>query len=229
MAQRSGEKNIWLNSLHAIHKLIGCLVLAIIVYVVFPPHQVNKLSHLLFAWDVFGLSMVIISWITFFSTESSQIREESKKQDESRVIIFIIVLVSTLASLSGVVLLLLDKKSADNEQALQVPIALASMVFSWLLVHTVFAFRYAHIYYGNNEKDEKIHTGGLNFQDEKKPDFIDFAYFSFVIGMTCQTSDTEITSKRFRRLVLLHGLISFAFNTFILALTINVVGSLGSK
>ena len=228
MARRSAEKNTWLSRLHAIHKLIGCLVLAIIAYVVFPPNHVNKLSHLLFAWDVFGLCMIIISWITFFSTQSSQIREESKKQDESRVIIFIIVLVSTLASLSGVVLLLLDKKTT-GEQAWQVPIALASMVFSWLLVHTVFAFRYAHIYYGNDVKDEKIHTGGLNFQDEKKPDFIDFAYFSFVIGMTCQTSDTEITSKRFRRLVLLHGLISFAFNTFILALTINVIGSLGGK
>jgi uncharacterized membrane protein len=76
----------------------------------------------------------------------------------------------------------------------------------------------------DDEKDKV--TGGLEFPDEKNPDYLDFVYFSFVVGMTFQVSDVEISSRPIRRLVLLHGLISFAFNTAIVALSINVISSL---
>jgi uncharacterized membrane protein len=95
-----------------------------------------------------------------------------------------------------------------------------------LLLHAVFGLRYAHKYYGDSEIDAKKHAGGLKFPDEVRPDYRDFAYFSYVIGMTCQVSDVAVTSREMRRLVLLHGILSFAFNTVILALTINTVSSL---
>ena len=99
------------------------------------------------------------------------------------------------------------------------------MFMSWGLVHTTFSIRYAHLYYGNSSsKDVKGH--GLDFPGDVDPDFIDFAYFSFVIGMTFQVSDVEISSRRIRRLTLVHSLISFIFNTVIVALTINALAGL---
>jgi uncharacterized membrane protein len=104
--------------------------------------------------------------------------------------------------------------------------ALPAMLFSWAIIHTTFGFHYANRYYDDAEGDPKIHAGGLDFPNEKNPDYLDFAYFSFVIGMTFQVSDVTITSRKIRRLALLHGLISFALNTFVVALTINLIAGL---
>lgn len=101
-----------------------------------------------------------------------------------------------------------------------------TVVFSWLLMHSVFALRYAHNYYGDSLQDHSRHAGGLEFPGQHPPDYRDFVYFSFVIGMTCQVSDVQVASRMMRRAVLLHGILSFAFNTVILALTINTVSSL---
>ena len=93
-------------------------------------------------------------------------------------------------------------------------------------MHTIFATKYAHIYYGDHETEPDIHAGGLTFPDENKPDYLDFAYFSFVLGMTFQVSDIQVASKRLRKLALLHGILSFGFNTIIVALTINIIAGL---
>jgi uncharacterized membrane protein len=105
-------------------------------------------------------------------------------------------------------------------------LALATVVLSWLLMHAVFGLRYAHNFYGDSETDAEEHAGGLEFPGNAPPDYRDFAYFSYVIGMTCQVSDVEVSSRAMRRLVLLHGVLAFGFNTVILALTINTVSSL---
>lgn len=97
---------------------------------------------------------------------------------------------------------------------------------SWTLVHSIYTLRYAHIFYGSEAGDEAL--GGLDFPDQEKPDYLDFAYFSFTIGMCFQTSDVSITSRRLRRLVLLHSVVSFGFNLAILGLSINMVSSLFS-
>jgi uncharacterized membrane protein len=87
--------------------------------------------------------------------------------------------------------------------------------------------RYAHFFYidADTLHRDKI-KGGLLFPDDNSPDYFDFAYFSFVVGMTCQVSDVQISSKMLRRLVLVHGLISFAFNTAILAMFVNIIAGL---
>ena len=106
------------------------------------------------------------------------------------------------------------------------PVAVSNMLLSWVLVHTTFCFHYAHLYYDDSKDSTEIHAGGLDFPEEKKPDYIDFVYFSFIIGMTFQVSDVAITSRTIRRLALLHGLISFGLNTFVVALTINLIAGL---
>src|SRR5271166_2586497 len=106
-------------------------------------------------------------------------------------------------------------------------LAAATVVSSWFLMHTVFTMHYAHAYYRDDDNDPNtIGSGGLEFPNEKEPDFLDFAYFSFVIGMTCQVSDVQISSQGIRRLALVHGLLSFLFNTVVLALAINLASGL---
>ena len=93
------------------------------------------------------------------------------------------------------------------------------------MLHTIFTLHYAHLYYSKTTNEDAA-TAGLDFPKEKKPDYIDFAYFSFVIGMTFQVSDVQINSRIIRRTALAHGLLAFALNTFVVALTINLIAGL---
>ncbi|MDN3585477.1 DUF1345 domain-containing protein [Pedobacter aquatilis] len=180
--------------------------------------QMDGLTHIMLGWDVFCVILISLHWYMFFNTSVSETHLKAKKQDETRGEIFAIVLVSTFAGMLAVVLLLLNQ----NIKTLDLVIAISGMFLSWALVHTTFAMRYAHLFYGDN----KTKKGGLEFPNDEAPDFIDFAYFSFVIGMTFQVSDVEISSRNIRRLALLHSIISFIFNTVIVALTINALAGL---
>ncbi len=216
----------WFKRLHSAHKLLICIIIAVIIYFIVNIQHLDILTHLMISWDVFSVCMIIMSWITFFITTSQQIREQAKVQDSSRILIFVTVLVSTFASFFAVLLLVISKKEFKDTEALHLIVAIAGMLFAWFLIHTIFTMRYAHIFYGDHEEKPNTHAGGLEFPDDKKPDYLDFAYFSFVLGMTFQVSDVEVTSKRLRRLVLLHGILSFGFNTIMIALTINVIAGL---
>jgi uncharacterized membrane protein len=94
-----------------------------------------------------------------------------------------------------------------------------SVVFSWLSVHTIFTLKYARLYYGDE-------VGGIEFNEEDGPDYVDFAYLAFTIGMTFQVSDTNLTAKPIRRTALRHALISYLFGAVIIAIVINIVASL---
>jgi uncharacterized membrane protein len=100
------------------------------------------------------------------------------------------------------------------------------MVLSWMILHTIFTVRYAHLYYSNHKSEEGRFSGGLDFPSEDEPDFIDFAYFSFTLGMTFQVSDVAISSRKIRRIVLLHSLLSFGFNATIVAMSVNIIAGL---
>ncbi|MCW3119599.1 MAG: transrane protein [Chitinophagaceae bacterium] len=221
-------REAWLYRMHPVAKLIIGLVIAAIVFFAFPLAHADTLSRVMLAWDAFSLCLLSLYWIIFFTTSPSYIRKLAATEDTSRVVIFIITLISATASMAAVVLLLVTKNEKTAEiKILHLVIAIAGMILSWILVHTVFAVRYAHLYYADHKTKPGIHAGGLNFPDDDKPDFVDFAYFSFVLGMTFQVSDVSITLKNIRRMVLWHSLISFGYNVVIIALTINVVAGLG--
>jgi uncharacterized membrane protein len=209
-----------IGKLHAITKLLISVAVTILIFFMIPGNLSSR-PNFMITWDTFCFMMILLSWITFFTIDSSEIREQSRKQDISRVIIFILVVLSTVASLAEAFLLLTGKTS--NRQMV---VAVAALLLSGLLIHTFFVFRYAHMYYRNDKNDVNIHAGGLKFPGDLKPDYLDFAYYSFVLGMTFQVSDVQITSKNIRHLSLLHGLLSFFFNTFFIALTINVIAGL---
>lgn len=227
----SSSKNKFASAfekLHSLVKLLICFVIAVVVYLIVQVNHIDLLTHVMIGWDTFSLLMIIQSWITFSITTSLQIREQSKVQDSSRTLIFLIILIATLASFLAVTLLLMTKEKFKNAESFHLVIAIAGMVLSWFFIHTIFTLRYAHIFYGDDDENPGMHAGGLEFPGDKKPNYLDFAYFAFVLGMTFQVSDVQITSKRLRRIAMIHGLLSFGYNTIMIALTINLIAGFGN-
>jgi uncharacterized membrane protein len=184
------------------------------------------------AWVCFSLVDLVLSWITMFTAHPQEIAIIAKKQDFSRTLIFLIILLASLVSLVAIVLMLrASPVPGERGYYYHIALSIASVACAWLLIHTIFTTRYAHLFYTcyKEESMDKEHRGGLDFPNEKRPDYLDFAYFSFVIGMTFQVSDVQVSSSVIRRLVLLHGLISFLFNTIIVALSINIIATLIQK
>ena len=177
------------------------------------------------AWAAFSGVLLLLAWSVIASGDPVAVRHSAVLQDAGRRLVFVIVLLASCGSL-WIVWALLGLAKGQSGSAYAVPMVLAplSVVLSWCLVHTLYALRYAHIYYGAGEI-HGTHHGGLEFPGDHLPDFMDFAYYSFVVGMTAQVSDVQVSSRRLRRLTLVHGVISFAFNTVILALTINALAS----
>jgi len=219
----------FLENLTSVHKLLISVAVAAIAYLVIPFDTPTPLPHIIFSWDIFCVLMLITTWITFYTTPSKRIREQARKEDGTRVVIFFVVLIATCISLLAVILILISKASTSTQKALALPTAIACMFLSWSLVHTIFTIRYAHLYYADHEKVKENPAGGLDFPGEDHPDFVDFAYFSFTLGMTFQVSDVEISARRIRRLAFWHGLLSFGYNATIIALTVNVIAGLTQK
>ena len=186
---------------------------------------------LIASWDAFALCSLALAWAGMLLTDARTRVREARLQDSSRAAICGCVIVAAVAGLLGAGLLLGSAKGmAGAEASRYVALAALTVVSSWLLVHTVMALHYAHVcYHIAEDSREKPPNVGVVFPNEPQPDFLDFAYFSFVIGMTCQVSDVQITSRRIRRLALWHGLLSFGFNTVILALSLNLASSLLSR
>lgn len=208
-----------------LQRVLISTILAVVAYIFIRKFHFNAMITSMMLWDVFALSYIITSWIVFFTSSVSHITKKARQDDGSRVFVFLIVVVACFASMFTVLMLTISKDTADVAKAIYLPVIIAGMLLSWMLVHTTFCFHYAHLFYDNDEGTEK-NAAGLTFPGEQQPDYIDFAYFSFVIGMTFQVSDIEITSRTIRRQALVHGLLSFALNTFVVALTINLIAGL---
>lgn len=180
------------------------------------------------AWDAFAVCVLVLAWIAIVATPREKIRARAQAQDLGRKLIFVFVVIAAAAALFAVGFLLhANRDEPRGHLTAHLIISLLAVVTSWSLTHTVFGLRYAHIFYGDSDDPANHqHAGGLDFPGERLPDYLDFAYFSFVIGMTCQVSDVQITSRGIRQLALLHGVLSFGFNVIILALTINTVTAL---
>lgn len=213
--------------LDAHYRLLIAVVTAAIAWYFSSQHN-EAPAIILITWVAFALTVVIMDWIIILTSHPKEVRKIAILEDSSRTLIFLFVIVASIISLGAIILLLHSAKGKSAEGvAFPVILALTSVIVSWWLVHTLFTLRYAHLYYsadkdaGNTKLKE-----GLNFPDEKEPDYLDFVYFSFVIGMTFQVSDVEISSRPIRRLALFHAIVSFVFNTAIVALSINVVAGL---
>ncbi len=212
----------WVSRIDARHRLGFAILLSVAVFLVLRG-RTRVSTELIATWDVFAFCMLGLAWLTIITTPTERLRLRAREQDLSRTVIFIFVLVTACVGLFAVGFLLRTQKGeTQGHLSLHVLLTLAAVVASWSLVHTVFSLRYAHTFYGGSD-DPSEHAGGLIFPGDRAPDYMDFAYFSFVIGMTFQVSDVAIVSREFRQLVLLHSALAFGFNTVILALAINTV------
>jgi len=183
--------------------------------------RLDAMARVLAGWDVGMLVYQTLAARFRRSHGVKDIRKRAAEQDEGGFAILVLSIVATFASLVAVVFALVGAKQGNTPLAISLTIV--TIVLSWTFVHTIFAFHYAHEYYGKG-RDDLI--GGLDFPGDKAPDYSDFLYFSLVIGMTSQVSDVQITSKVIRRMVSMHGVLSFFFNLVVLALTVNVVANL---
>jgi uncharacterized membrane protein len=182
------------------------------------PQTLRLVTRMLFGWDIFIALYLTLAFTTVFSSGIAHIRRNAVLQDDGRFVILLVTAIGAFASIAAIVFEL----GAQHRAAPGLMLATVTIALSWAAIHTTFALHYAHDYYRGAK------PGGLSFpaghQDEE-PDYWDFVYFSFVIGMTAQVSDVGITNKTIRRTATAHGVISFIFNTALLALMINIAAS----
>jgi len=202
-------------------KLVIAIVAGLACGMALLAFPMDATARVLAGWDI-GLVVYLALAARFRQRHDVKaIRKRAAEQDEGGFAILVLSIVATFASLVAVVFALVGAK--HGEGSLAIALTVTTIVLSWNFVHTIFAFHYAHEYYGRGRDDI---IGGLEFPGDKAPDYRDFLYFSLVIGMTSQVSDVQITSKALRRMVSMHGALSFFFNLVVLALTVNVVANL---
>ncbi len=181
------------------------------------------------ALDAGGVVFLALTWTMMARSTPARLRLRARMQDEAKVTILMLTVGAAVFSLAAIGLELHGLKDLPaGTEVLHLALAGASIICSWLVTHTLFALHYAHDYYGDADDRGRPdgHAGGLEFPGCEHPDYWDFLYFAFVIGMTCQTSDVEITDRGIRRLALAQGGLAFIFNTVILALSINIAAGL---
>jgi uncharacterized membrane protein len=215
-------RSIWRSFLLRPRVLLSAL--AGLAALILMPAYVKPAVKSALAWDVGGLVYLALS-LQLMSQKGSTIKARAARNDDSGAVILIIVLIAILASFAAMVGLAGEVKEAPKaERQLYLALAGATLFISWLVTQVVFTIHYAHHYYMNGE--DGSHTPALVFPGEPTPDYWDFFYFATSIGATSQTSDVAIQTKSMRRLVTLHAVVSFFFNTMVLAITINIAAGL---
>jgi uncharacterized membrane protein len=178
-------------------------------------------TKLLTGWDAGVALYLVLVYFMMARAGVAEIRRRAAIQDEGAVALLVLSACAAVASLAAIVAELgkADPSQGWNELAF----GMGTILLSWLFVHSIFALHYAHEYYGER-RDAQV--GGLKFPGTQPPDYWDFLYFSFVVAMTSQVSDVAINSKVIRRLVNMHGVMSFFFNVAVLAVTVNMISNL---
>jgi uncharacterized membrane protein len=182
------------------------------------PESLRLVTRMLIGWDVFVALYLLLVYIMMMRCGLAYIRRNAVLQDDGRFLIPLLTALGAFASIAAIVFELGASKHSVPELAL----ATLTITLSWAAVHTGFALHYAHEYYRGAK------PGGLQFpsgDQHEAADYWDFVYFSFVIGMTAQVSDVGITDKTIRRIATVHGIISFVFNTALVALMVNIAAS----
>ena len=190
--------------------LIG--VAALLAVMAFAPWQVDIVVF----WDGVAATFVVAVWYEIHGLDAPATAATAVREDETRTMTRVILVTAAMVSLVGVGLVLAKatEEGGSKEFVLSI-VAVVTIVLSWGVVQTAYVLRYAHLYYDPPQ-------GGVNFHADE-PDYLDFAYLAFTVGMTYQVSDTDIDKRAIRRTVVGHALLSYVFGAVIIAATINIV------
>jgi uncharacterized membrane protein len=179
----------------------------------------------LLAWDVAGLVLLGLAWTLIARADANVTRERAGSEDPGRTFVYVLVVLTSAASLLAATLLSRSSHTlAPRLSAMVAALCLTTVALAWTMTHTAFTFRYAHLYY----REDAEGVGGVTLPGDAPPAYFDFAYVAFTIGMCFQVSDVCVTSHQIRRTVLLHAVISFAYNSVILAFVLNLVFGLAA-
>ncbi|MES2949065.1 MAG: DUF1345 domain-containing protein [Pseudomonadota bacterium] len=179
--------------------------------------------QVLLSWCAGTFTFLVLAWWLAVNFDAERTRDHAQTQDQPGLVLFTLVVLSVFASAGAIALMLQHVKDLEAVQRLgHLALCLVSLGASWLMMQTIFAFRYAHLYY-QSELHDHPQGAGLVFPGKQAPDYFDFLYYAHVVGMTSQVSDVVVTARHMRRLTLLHSVTAFAFNMLVLALSINVM------
>jgi uncharacterized membrane protein len=182
------------------------------------PASLRLLTRALLGWDIFVAAYLLLVYTMVVRSGLAHIKHNAIRQDDGRFLILLVTALGAFASIAAIVFEL----GASQHSVPALTLATVTIALSWAAVHTVFALHYAHEFYRGAK------PGGLQFPSgdtHENADYWDFVYFSFVIGMTAQVSDVGITDKTIRRTATAHGIISFVYNTALVALMVNIAAS----
>jgi uncharacterized membrane protein len=189
------------------------------------PYSVSWAVRGATAWCAGGAIYLMLAYRIMSTCDSDRIRSRAARQDDSAIVILALVLIAIFASFASILGLVAEAREASRGAKLAyVGLAAATILVAWAVMQAVFTLHYAHEHYAPNNL-ARDGTGSLDFPSDPIPDYWDFLYFATSIGATSQTSDVSIRSKGMRRLVTLHAIVSFFFNTMVLAMTINLAAS----
>ena len=204
----------------ATHRLLIVIFTGVSSYFLLPA-DLNSVVRLALSWVFAGGLYLTLTYIMMYFSTQENILTLSRKEDDGAAMILLVIVLASVASLVTIVIMLADIEKLPLHLAIRhVGLVLATYIISWLYVHTAFALHYAHVYY---QEFEKTKEAPLIFASKLRPTYVDFLYFSIVIGMTCQTADVNIASSKMRFLVMIQGMTGFVFNTSLLALGINLI------
>ncbi len=191
------------------------------------PGWLTGTTRLVCAYDVAATVVIALFWIVGMHGDASHTQSRAALEDPGRNFVLAVVLGCVGFGLAAAIVILGKGPHVANvhEKYVAYAIGLLAVIAGWALIHTIFLFRYAHLFYFDSDDDGSAQRG-LIFPGTDNPNDYDFAYFSFGIGMTFQVADVQIKDSGMRRIALFHALISFAYNSTIVALVINIVSGL---
>jgi uncharacterized membrane protein len=205
-------------------RFLIALAIGIAAYLLAPID--NGVTRALAGWNAGGWLYLALVARKMWNAEIEGIKREASIERESRIAVLIIVVLGASFALLALFTQLAALKTEHGfDRSLSLALSVSTIILSWLLIHVVFAVFYAHEFHSERGGADAS-GGGLKFPDERAPDYLDFLYFSFVVGTTAQTSDVAVTSRAMRGVVMLHGMFSFFFNTAVIALAVNLAAQL---
>ena len=227
--KRRASRSLPIRIIRSRPRLFGCLALAIFFGLI-QPGDWRPSTRFLIAWNIGIWTYLGLAVAMTLSATQDSISRRAATQDEGR---FFLLILGCLAAVVSIVAILIElaavKDVTGTPKALHISLAGSTIVSAWLFIHMIFALHYAHEYFLprlNPANLEDRYKGGLEFPSTPHPDYADFLYFSYVIGVASQTADVAISTKAMRHVSLAHSIISFFFNTTVLALTINIAAGL---
>jgi uncharacterized membrane protein len=198
-------------------RLLASVVAGVVSWFVWPVEWAPT-SRLILSWDAATVLYLVLAWAMFARSTNEDLHRRASAEDEGAVVVLVLTVAAAVASLFAIGVELSGVHQAGAEAAgARIGIAVGTILCSWFFLHTIFALHYAHVDYDGSSR-----RWALQFPGKDPPDYWDFVYFSFNLGAAAQTSDVAITSSRLRRVVLAHTILSFLFNTMVLALAVNV-------